>query len=61
MIVDAPVLPLALAVTIAVPAATPVTRPVCVTVATEPFDVDHVKVAVAAGFDVAVSCVAAPA
>jgi hypothetical protein len=52
--VDDPDLLLAVAVTIVVPAATAVTRPVCDTVATDGFELAHTNVA-PAGFDIAVS------
>ena len=52
-----PVTPPAVALIVAVPPATPVTRPLGETVATEEFDVDQVKVlADFAGDAVAVSC-----
>jgi hypothetical protein len=50
-----PDLPPAVAVIVAVPAATPVTSPDCVTVATELFELAHVNDGACVGFDVAVS------
>jgi hypothetical protein len=40
---DEPLLPLALAVMVALPPATPVTTPACETVAAAAFELDHVK------------------
>jgi hypothetical protein len=45
----------AVAVMITLPAATPVTRPVCETVATDWFELDHATTAEVAGFVAAVS------
>ena len=62
MIVDVPVLPPAVAVTLAEPEATPVTRPLVDTVATAVFDDAHVnEVAEPDGFAVATSCTVPPA
>jgi hypothetical protein len=62
MIVDVPVLPPAVAVTLAEPAATPVTRPLLETVATAVFDDTHVNdVAEPDGFGVVTSCAVPPA
>jgi hypothetical protein len=55
VITDVPDFPPAMALTIAVPAPTPDTRPVWDTVATAPFDVDHVKLDELVGFDTALS------
>jgi hypothetical protein len=62
MIVDVPVLLPAVAVTLADPAATPVTRPLVETVATAVSDDAHVNdVAEPDGFAVATSCTVPPA
>src|SRR5215217_5123896 len=55
VIVDVPVFPLAIALIVAIPPLTPVTRPVCETVATASFDVPHAKVLLLAGLLVAVN------
>jgi hypothetical protein len=55
-----PVLVSALALIVALPAATPVTRPACVTVATAGLELAHVTAAELAGLVVAVSWTVAP-